>query len=78
MVEGLKNIAREYFLDLFQQKDCDRDGVIYAIPTNITTQDNESLTTCFMLEEFRDSAFSMNNDKCPSLEGYNHGFYNNF
>lgn len=25
MVEGLKNIAKEYFLDLFQQKDGDRD-----------------------------------------------------
>lgn len=76
--EGLKNIAKEYFLDLFQQKDGDRDRVISTIPTTITTEDNESLTSCFMLEEFSDAVFSMNNDKCPGPDGFNPGFYKNF
>lgn len=74
----MKGIAKDYFLELFQRKDGDRVRVINAVPQSISTQDNDILTRPFSVDEFREAAFSMGNDKCPGPDGFNPGFFKSF
>jgi len=76
--DGLKSIARDYFVDIFQKTTGDRHNVIAAINSTITIEDNESLTAPFSMEEFKEATFSMQVDKCPGSDGFNPAFYQNF
>jgi len=42
------------------------------------SDDNVLLTMPFTKDEFRVTMFSMHPDKCPGLDGYNLGFYQQF
>jgi hypothetical protein len=52
--------------------------VIDVIRLSISPQDNQQLTSPFTKEKFRIAMFSMHPDKCPGLDGYNPGFYQQF
>jgi len=75
---GLKGIARNYFIELFQRANSVRQNVINVVPQSITLEDNEAVTTPFSLEEFKEATFSMQIDKCPGPDGFNPGFYQKF
>lgn len=44
----------------------------------IDNEDNAQLTAPFCIEEFKQAMFSMQPDKCPGLDGFNLGFYQQF
>ena len=74
---GLKDVARNYFVNIFQQ-DSDFSSVLDVINPSISDNDNDLLTTPFTKAEFRDATFSMHPDKCSGPDGYNPGFYQHF
>nr|ABN08841.1 RNA-directed DNA polymerase (Reverse transcriptase) [Medicago truncatula] len=76
--DGLKHIARDYFIQLFQKSNGSRVNVINLVPTTITKEDNAMLTTPFTVEGFKHATFSMQADKCPGPDGFNPGFYQHF
>jgi len=76
--DGLKHIARDYFMQLLQKSQSSRASVINLVPTSITGDDNDMLTATFTLEEFKQAAFSMQAYKCPWPDGFNPGFYQHF
>jgi hypothetical protein len=76
--DGLKGIARNYFIELFQRANSSRQNVINVVPQSITLEDNDALTAPFSLEEFKEATFSMQIDKCPGPDGFNPGFYQKF
>jgi len=76
--QGLRNVAREYFVNIFQKHGSVSDYVIDVINQSIFALENERLTAPFTKGEFRDAIFSMHPDKCPGLDGFNPGFYQHF
>lgn len=76
--EGLKRIARDYILELFEKGPSVRENVVATVNTVITIEDNETLTAPFSIDEFKEATFSMQADKCPRADGFNPGFYRNF
>jgi hypothetical protein len=76
--QGMQNLAKNYFLELFQQQNNASAPVIDVIHHAIYANDNISLTAPFTKEEFRITMFSMHPDKCPGPDGYNPGFYQHF
>ncbi|CAJ2636477.1 unnamed protein product [Trifolium pratense] len=76
--EDIKGIAKDYFMNLFQQQNGERMPVINAVTSNISAEDNNDLTAPFSIAEFKDAVFSMEADKCPGPDGFNPGFYHNF
>ena len=76
--DGMKHIARDYFMQLFQQSNSSRADVINLVPASITREDNDMLTTSFTMDEFKQAVFSMQADKCPGPDGFNPGFYQQF
>jgi hypothetical protein len=76
--EGLKTIAKDYFIDIFQQQQGDRLSVINAITSSVSIEDNNVLTVPFSIVEFKDAVFSLEADKCPGPDGFNPGFYQQF
>ncbi|MCH80360.1 replication protein A 70 kDa dna-binding subunit, partial [Trifolium medium] len=76
--EGLKEIAKDYFLNLFQQHNGERSTVLNAVSPSISLEDNDALTAPFTLAEFKEAIFAMEGDKCPGPDGFNPGFYHHF
>ncbi|PNX88188.1 hypothetical protein L195_g044290, partial [Trifolium pratense] len=76
--EDIKGIAKDYFMNLFQQRNGERMPVINAVTSNISAEDNNDLTAPFSIAEFKDAVFSMEADKCPGPDGFNPGFYQEF
>jgi len=52
--------------------------VLEALRQVVTDEDNIQLTTPFRIEEFKETMFSMQSDKCPGPDGFNPGFYQHF
>ncbi|GAU39501.1 hypothetical protein TSUD_68650 [Trifolium subterraneum] len=77
-IEGMKAIANDYFTNLFQQQNGERNSVINAVKTCITPEDNNALTAPFSFAEFREAIFSMEADKCPGPDGFSPSFYQYF
>jgi hypothetical protein len=75
---GLQEIARNYFVNIFQQKDSDFSSVIDVINQSISVHDNDILTAPFTKVKFREAIFSMHPDKCSGPDGYSPGFYQHF
>lgn len=75
---GMRDLAKNYFLQLFQQHQSASEPVIEVIRQSISAHDNLCLTAPFTKEEFRIAMFSMHLDKCPGPDGYNPGFYQHF
>ncbi|PNX75183.1 hypothetical protein L195_g031114, partial [Trifolium pratense] len=76
--EGLKAIAKDYFMDIFQQQQGERMSVLNAVSPSISKDDNNDLTAPFTVAEFKDVVFSMEADKFPGPDGFNPGFYQHF
>ncbi|KEH29019.1 endonuclease/exonuclease/phosphatase family protein [Medicago truncatula] len=76
--QGMRDLAKNYFLELFQQHNNAAAPVIDVIQQSVSANDNMSLTAPFTKEEFQDAMFSMHPDKCPGLDGYSPGFYQHF
>jgi hypothetical protein len=72
------NVARNYFVNIFQKQNSTLPPVLDAISPSISVDDNINLTAPFSLEEFREALFSMKADKCPGPDGFNPGFTNTF
>jgi hypothetical protein len=71
-------IAKDYFDKLFPQGDTTQDEVTRLINGRVTTEENQSLTKEFVVEEFKDALFSMHSDKAPGPDGLNPAFYKQF
>lgn len=76
--QGMKDVAKNYFVDLFQKQNNNSAPVISVIRHSIYADDNDMLTAPFTKAEFRDALFSMHPDKCPGPDGFNPGFYQQF
>jgi len=76
--QGLQEVARSYFVNIFQQQASDFSSVIDVINPSISANDNDLLTAPFNKVEFRDAIFSMHPDKCSGPDGYSLGFYQHF
>ncbi|GAU25702.1 hypothetical protein TSUD_216310 [Trifolium subterraneum] len=77
-IDGMKIIAKEYFMNLLQQQNGERMRVVDAVNSCISLEDNNILTAPFSLAEFKIAGFSMEADKCPGPDGFNPGFYQHF
>jgi len=71
-------VAKNYFTTLFIPQVSDTTPVIAAIHESISAEDNNSLTTPFVIEEFRTAIFSMKPDKCAGPDGFNPEFFQKF
>jgi len=74
----MASVARDYFHELFQAKNSVRTTVLNAIRHVITNEDNIQLMALFQIEEFKETVFSMQSDKCLGPDGFNPGFYQHF
>ena len=75
---GLREVARNYFVNIFQKQGGELTPVIDVIHTSISTIDNDKLTEPFTKAEFRSAIFAMHPDKCSGPDGYSPGFYQQF
>lgn len=75
---GMRNIARRYFDELFEEKASMRSPIIDVLQHVISDEDNAQLTAPFQIEEFKDAMFAMQPDKCPGSDGFNPDFYQHF
>ena len=73
--EKLCEVARDYFVDLFQAQNSDIQPVIDVIHESISLEDNTLLTSPFVIDEFKEAIFSMKPDKCPGPDGFNPSFF---
>ncbi|KAK2396409.1 hypothetical protein QL285_058064 [Trifolium repens] len=69
----LCDVARDYFVDIFQRQNSVTEPVINLIDCTISPEDNNMLTAPFVIEEFKEAIFSMKPDKCPGPDGFNPG-----
>lgn len=76
--QGLRDVAKQYFANIFQKQTGDFASVINVINSAISDSDNDMLTAPFTKAEFGDAIFSMHPDKCSGPDGYNPGFYLHF
>jgi hypothetical protein len=74
----LCNVAKDYFLELFQAQNSNVAPVIGVIAESITGEHNVKLTSPFLIEEFKEAIFSMKPDKCSGPDGFNPGFFQKF
>jgi len=75
--QGLHEVARQYFVDIFQKQGGDVSSVIDVINPSIYALANEKLTAPFTKAEFRVALFAMEPDKCSGQDGYSPGFFIN-
>jgi len=76
--QDMQEVARQYFVNIFQQQNSDSSSVIDVINLSVSDNDNEMLTASFSKAEFKDAIFSMHPDKCSGPDGFNPGFYQHF
>jgi hypothetical protein len=74
----LCEVARNYFVDIFQCQNSITSPVIDLINPTITPTDNAQLTNPFTIAEFKEAIFSMKPDKCPGPYGFNPRFFQHF
>jgi len=74
----LCNVAKDYFLELFQGQNSNVAPAIGVIAEFMMGEDNVKLTSPFLIEEFKEAIFSMKPDKCPGPDGFNLGFFQKF
>lgn len=76
--QGLQEVVRNYFENIFQQQDSDFSSVIDVINPSISAHDYVMLAAPFTKAGFRDAIFSMHPDKYSGPDGYSPGFYQHF
>ena len=72
--QDMQDMARQYFVNIFQQQNSDFSSVIDVINLSVSDNDSYMLTTPFTKVEFKGAIFSMHPDKCSGPDGYNPGF----
>jgi hypothetical protein len=75
---GMCEIAKNYFLELFQKKNNAEAPVTQVIQHSVSAEDNVMLTAPFTKKEFREAMFWMHPDKCSGPDGFSPGFYQQF
>jgi hypothetical protein len=75
---GMQEVARQYFVNIFQQQNSEFSSVLDVVSPSISDIDNDTLTAPFTKAEFRAATFSMHPDKCSGPDGYSPGFYQQF
>jgi hypothetical protein len=75
---GMRNVAKQYFEELFEEKISTTAPVINVLNRVISADDIRKLTAPFQASEFKDAMFAMQPDKCPGPDGFNPGFYQHF
>ena len=75
---GLSNIIRSYFTDLFSSRGCEGNAVFRCVRRKVSEVQNQELTRPFEAQEIKDALFSMHPDKAPRPDGMNPGFFQNY
>lgn len=75
---GMCDIAKHYFEDLFSAAQGNYDPVLEVVTPRISMQDNEALLAPFLEEEIRSTLFQMHPDKASGPDGLNPAFYKRF
>ncbi|XP_039684970.1 uncharacterized protein [Medicago truncatula] len=60
--QDMQEVARQYFVNIFQQQNSDSSSVIDVINPSVSDNDNEMLTAPISKVEFKDAIFSMHPD----------------
>ena len=76
--EGLSNLAKTYFEDLFAASTEEVSYGELSIEHVISVEENNGLVAGFLLEEFVGAITQMFPDKAPGPDGLNPGFYQHF
>ena len=72
---GMRNVAKQYFEELFEEKISTSIPVISVMNQVVFDEDNRRLTAPSQVCEFKDAMFAMKLDKCSGPDGFNPGFY---
>ena len=75
---GMRSIAKDYFEELFEGHESVRSLVISMLDQVVDNEDNAQSTAPFCREEFKETMFSMQPDKCLGPDGFNPGFNQHF
>ncbi|KAL3034328.1 hypothetical protein AAZX31_02G187900 [Glycine max] len=73
--EGICELARSYFEDLFHLDEGSYDPVVDLVHPYLSEEDNHPLLALFMKEEVKAVLFDMHPDKSPSSDGLNPTFF---
>lgn len=73
--EGICELARSYFEDLFHLDEGFYDPVVDLVHPYLSEEDNHPLLALFMKEEVKAVLFDMHPDKSPSSDGLNPTFF---
>jgi len=76
--QGLRDVARNYFVNIFQNQGGDFSSVTNVINPSISALQKDILTAPFTKDEFHTALFAMQPDKCLGPDGYSPGFYQHF
>ena len=75
---GLQNIIKNYFIDIFSSRGCDRAAIFNCVRSKVIEAYNQDLTRPFEASKIEEAIFAMHPDKLPGLDGMNLGFYQHF
>lgn len=73
--EGMCNIAKSYFEELFASREGQYDPVLNLIQPRITTEENESLIVPITKGGIQEALKYMHPEKSQGLDGFNPTFY---
>jgi hypothetical protein len=76
--QGICQLAKGYFEELFLESNSDCAPVLEAIDNVVSGEDNVCSTATFQVQEFKEAMYSMHPDKWPGPDGFNQGFFSNF
>ncbi|XVF47366.1 hypothetical protein PTKIN_Ptkin03bG0103200 [Pterospermum kingtungense] len=74
-VDGLCELAKQYFMDLFFTSMGCYEPVFGVLEHKVTDHDNDLLLAPFSLDEFSIATFQTHPDKAPGPDGLNPSFY---
>jgi len=76
--QGLCQIAKGYFAELFLENNSSHTPVIDIIESVVSEEDNDFLTSPFQIQVFKEAMYFMHPDKCLRPNGFNPGFLQHF
>jgi hypothetical protein len=76
--QGLCQIAKGYFEEIFLENQSNRAPMLAAMDNVVLVEDNDFLTAPFQVEEFKEAMYYMHPDKCPGPDGFNPGLFQKF